>query len=220
MPEGGAQLVKSGEGMEVVRRGTKRSHTLLAYDQGPNRRPFLLLWTMPLGSFFPYFWASWDWVYLHARRQKVSTATDGIPICLLEPGDSLTFQSDVTVLKNWWTTRFLPSSTIQSLRTVKQYRHNHSRWSFIPNWRVSTGDHVIVSNCHPWFEAWLWQSSRFLLLETIWKNIFFALTFFMDLPFIQYILDQNHSTGTQSIANSEISPKTKKKLAKPPLLIW
>lgn len=36
-PRGGAQYVKNGEGMEVVRRGTKSGHTyhLLAYDQGP-----------------------------------------------------------------------------------------------------------------------------------------------------------------------------------------
>ena len=43
---GNAQLVKSGEGMEVVRRGTKRGHTyhLLAYDQGPKKtfEPFLI----------------------------------------------------------------------------------------------------------------------------------------------------------------------------------
>jgi len=38
MPEGGAQLVKSGEGMEVVR-GVRNAVTyhLLAYDQGPNK---------------------------------------------------------------------------------------------------------------------------------------------------------------------------------------
>ena len=46
VPEGSAQMVKSGEGMEVVRRGTKRGHTyhLLAYDQGPGKRfePFLI----------------------------------------------------------------------------------------------------------------------------------------------------------------------------------
>ena len=43
---GDAQLVKAGEGMEVVRRGTKRGHTyhLLAYDQGPSKifEPFLI----------------------------------------------------------------------------------------------------------------------------------------------------------------------------------
>ena len=46
IPEGSAQLVKNGEGMEVVRRGTKRGHTyhLLAYDQGPTKlfEPFLI----------------------------------------------------------------------------------------------------------------------------------------------------------------------------------
>ncbi len=45
-PRGGAQLVKSGEGMEVVRRGTRNGHTyhLLAYDQGPKKtfEPFLI----------------------------------------------------------------------------------------------------------------------------------------------------------------------------------
>lgn len=39
VPKGDAQLVKNGEGMEVVRRGTKRGHIyhLLAYDQGPTK---------------------------------------------------------------------------------------------------------------------------------------------------------------------------------------
>ena len=37
VPVGGAQHVKAGQGIEVVRRGTKRGHTyhLLAYDRGP-----------------------------------------------------------------------------------------------------------------------------------------------------------------------------------------
>ena len=46
VPQGGAQLVKKGGGMEVVRKGTKRGHTyhLLAYDQGPRKlfEPFLI----------------------------------------------------------------------------------------------------------------------------------------------------------------------------------
>ena len=45
-PTGGAQLIKNGEGMEVVRAGTKRGHSyqLLAYDQGPKKvfDPFLV----------------------------------------------------------------------------------------------------------------------------------------------------------------------------------
>ena len=45
-PEGGAQHIKSGEGHEVVRRGTERGHTyhLLSYQQGPHKsiEPFLV----------------------------------------------------------------------------------------------------------------------------------------------------------------------------------
>jgi transcriptional regulator with XRE-family HTH domain len=45
-PRGGAQHVPKGEGLEVVRRGTKRGHTyqLLAADRGPRRvfEPFLV----------------------------------------------------------------------------------------------------------------------------------------------------------------------------------
>lgn len=57
VPQGGAQLVKKGAGMEVVRKGTKSGHTyhLLAYDQGPRKifEPFLI--TMEDGrNAFPY----------------------------------------------------------------------------------------------------------------------------------------------------------------------
>jgi transcriptional regulator with XRE-family HTH domain len=45
-PGGSARLIKAGEGMEVVRRGTAKGHTyhLLSYDQGPRKRfePFLI----------------------------------------------------------------------------------------------------------------------------------------------------------------------------------
>ena len=45
-PRGGAQHVPRGQGLEVVRRGTKRGHTyhLLAADRGPRRafEPFLV----------------------------------------------------------------------------------------------------------------------------------------------------------------------------------
>ena len=46
MIEGNAQLVRAGEGMKVVRRGTRSGHTyrLLAYDQVPEKlfEPFLM----------------------------------------------------------------------------------------------------------------------------------------------------------------------------------
>ena len=64
VPVGGAQHVKAGQGIEVVRRGTKRGHTyhLLAYDRGPApqffvpRRttsipwPALTCWAPPTGT--------------------------------------------------------------------------------------------------------------------------------------------------------------------------
>src|SRR3954467_12183201 len=53
-----AQLVKRGEGLEVVRRGTKRGHTyhLLAADRGPRRlfEPFLVTLT-DKSEVFPRF---------------------------------------------------------------------------------------------------------------------------------------------------------------------
>ena len=55
---GGAQYVKKGEGMEVIRRGTKKGHSyhLLAYDQGPKKlfEPFLVTIT-GVSEVFPAF---------------------------------------------------------------------------------------------------------------------------------------------------------------------
>ena len=96
MPEGGAQLVKSGEGMEVVRRGTKRGHTyhLLAYDQGPTKlfEPFLI--TMDDASeVFPTFeHLGVEFIYMLEGRIEYR---HGQSTYLLEPGDSLTFRGDI-----------------------------------------------------------------------------------------------------------------------------
>jgi transcriptional regulator with XRE-family HTH domain len=96
MPAGGAQLVKSGEGMEVVRRGTKRGHTyhLLAYDQGPTKlfEPFLI--TMDDASeVFPTFEHPGT-EFIHMLTGKLEYR-HGQHTYLLEPGDSLTFRGDV-----------------------------------------------------------------------------------------------------------------------------
>ena len=96
MPSGGAQLVKHGAGMEVVRRGTKRGHTyrLLAYDQGPRRsfEPFLI--TMDDASeVFPTFeHPGTEFIYM--LRGKIEYR-HGQQTYLLEPGDSLTFRGDI-----------------------------------------------------------------------------------------------------------------------------
>lgn len=96
MPSGGAQLVKNGEGMEVVRRGTRRGHTyhLLAYDQGPKKafEPFLI--TMDDASeVFPTFEHPGT-EFIHMLRGRIEYR-HGRHTYNLEPGDSLTFRGDI-----------------------------------------------------------------------------------------------------------------------------
>jgi len=96
MPSGGAQLVKSGQGMEVVRRGTKSGHTyhLLAYDQGPQKtfEPFLITLEDP-GEEFPAFEHPGT-EFIHMLEGKVEYRV-GNETFVLEPGDSLTFRGEV-----------------------------------------------------------------------------------------------------------------------------
>jgi transcriptional regulator with XRE-family HTH domain len=96
MPSGGAQLVKKGEGMEVVRRGTRRGHTyhLLAYDQGPKKtfEPFLI--TMDDASeVFPTFEHPGT-EFIHMLEGRIEYR-HGQHTYMLEPGDSLTFRGDI-----------------------------------------------------------------------------------------------------------------------------
>ena len=96
MPSGGAQLVKNGAGMEVVRRGTRRGHTyhLLAYDQGSRKafEPFLI--TMDDASeVFPTFeHPGTEFIYMLKGRIEYR---HGQQTYVLEPGDSLTFRGDI-----------------------------------------------------------------------------------------------------------------------------
>ena len=96
IPEGGAQLVKGGKGMEVVRRGTKCGHTyhLLAYDQGPTKlfEPFLI--TMDDASeVFPTFeHPGVEFIYMLEGKIEYR---HGQSTYQLVPGDSLTFRGDI-----------------------------------------------------------------------------------------------------------------------------
>ncbi|MCG3202713.1 MAG: hypothetical protein NFCOHLIN_02598 [Gammaproteobacteria bacterium] len=96
VPVGNAQLVRSGAGMEVIRRGTKRGHTyhLLAYGQGPQKlfEPFLV--TMDDASeVYPAFeHPGTEFVYV--LRGKLQYR-HGSELYLLNPGDSLSFQGIV-----------------------------------------------------------------------------------------------------------------------------
>lgn len=96
MPEGGAQHVKQGQGMEVVRRGTKRGHAyqLLAYDQGPNKlfEPFLITMDDAAEVFPTFEHPGVEFIYVLDGRLEYR---HGRHTYLLEPGDSLTFQGDI-----------------------------------------------------------------------------------------------------------------------------
>lgn len=96
VPTGGAQLVKKGAGMEVVRKGTKQGHTyhLLAYDQGPKKlfEPFLI--TMDDESErFPVFQHPGT-EFIHMLKGVIEYR-HGQQTYLLNPGDTLTFQADI-----------------------------------------------------------------------------------------------------------------------------
>jgi transcriptional regulator with XRE-family HTH domain len=96
VPSGGAQLVKRNEGMEVVRRGTKRGHTyhLLAYDKGPKKtfEPFLI--TMDDASeVFPSFEHPGN-EFIYMLEGKIEYR-HGKQTYMLEPGDALSFRGDV-----------------------------------------------------------------------------------------------------------------------------
>lgn len=97
IPQGGAQLVKRGTGMEVVRRGTKCGHTyhLLAYDQGPTKRfePFLITMDDASESFPTFEHPGIE--FIHMLQGKLEYR-HGQHTYLLEPGDSLTFRGDIS----------------------------------------------------------------------------------------------------------------------------
>lgn len=92
-PSGGAQFVKSGQGMEVVRRGTSRGHTyqLLAYDQGPQKsfEPFLVTLEEQNEEFPPFEHVGTEFIYMLEGKVEYRVGNEKF---VLEPGDSLTFE--------------------------------------------------------------------------------------------------------------------------------
>ena len=93
---GNAQLVKSGEGMEVVRRGTKRGHTyhLLAYDQGPKKtfEPFLFTIDHESETFPVFEHPGTEFIYMLEGSMEYR---HGQNTYTLAPGDALTFEADI-----------------------------------------------------------------------------------------------------------------------------
>jgi transcriptional regulator with XRE-family HTH domain len=96
VPQGGAQLVKKGTGMEVVRKGTKRGHTyhLLAYDQGPRKafEPFLITMEDEAERFPTFEHPGTEFIHM---LKGVLEYRHGQHTYVLHPGDTLTFQADI-----------------------------------------------------------------------------------------------------------------------------
>ncbi len=95
-PLGGAQLVRQGEGMEVVRRGTRHGHTyhLLAYDQGPTKtfEPFLITLEDPGEQFSSFEHSGTEFIYMLVGELDYRV---GEEVFTLRPGDSLTFRGEI-----------------------------------------------------------------------------------------------------------------------------
>lgn len=95
-PEGGAQLTKAGQGMEVVRRGTEKGHTyqLLSYSRGGKQfyEPFMI--TMDDASeVFPTFsHPGQEFIYL---IEGEILYRHGNHLYQMEAGDSLSFDAAI-----------------------------------------------------------------------------------------------------------------------------
>jgi len=94
--DGSAQLVRQGEGMEVVRRGTKKGHTyhLLAYNQGPAKlfEPFLITIDHESETFPIFEHSGTEFIYMLEGEIEYR---HGQNTYVLKPGDALTFRADI-----------------------------------------------------------------------------------------------------------------------------
>jgi transcriptional regulator with XRE-family HTH domain len=91
-----AQLVKKGEGLEVVRRGTKRGHTyhLLSADRGPRKtfEPFLITLNDESEIFPDFEHPGTEMIYMLEGSLRYRHGEESY---LLKAGDALTFSGEV-----------------------------------------------------------------------------------------------------------------------------
>jgi len=91
-----AQLVKKGEGLEVVRRGTKRGHTyrLLAADRGPRKsfEPFLITLNDESEIFPDFEHPGTEMIHMLEGSLRYRHGDESY---LLKAGDTLTFSGEV-----------------------------------------------------------------------------------------------------------------------------
>lgn len=94
--DGGAQLIRAGEGLETVRSGTRRGHTyhLLAAQRGPRKifEPFLVTLNDRSEVFPGFQHPGIEFIHL---LTGVLHYRHGRHTYVLRPGDTLTFNGDV-----------------------------------------------------------------------------------------------------------------------------
>jgi transcriptional regulator with XRE-family HTH domain len=94
--EEGAQRVPAGQGLEVVRRGTKRGHTyhLLAAQRGPRKsfEPFLVTLNDKSEVFPGFQHPGTEFIYILAGSLTYRHGSHSYP---LGPGDSLSFRGEI-----------------------------------------------------------------------------------------------------------------------------
>ncbi len=94
--DGGAQLIRAGEGLETVRSGTRRGHTyhLLAAQRGPRKifEPFLVTLNDRSEVFPGFQHPGIEFIHL---LSGVLHYRHGRHTYVLRPGDSLTFSGDI-----------------------------------------------------------------------------------------------------------------------------
>jgi transcriptional regulator with XRE-family HTH domain len=95
-PDGGANFVPRGQGMDVARRGTKRGHSyeLLAYDQGPKKlfEPFLITLDDESETFPRFQHEGVEFLYMLEGKIEYRVGKNSY---LLEHGDALSFQGNI-----------------------------------------------------------------------------------------------------------------------------
>ena len=94
--DGGAQLIRAGEGLETVRSGTRRGHTyhLLAAQRGPRKtfEPFLVTLNDRSEVFPGFQHPGMEFIHL---LSGILHYRHGRHTYVLKPGDTLTFRGDV-----------------------------------------------------------------------------------------------------------------------------
>lgn len=92
----GAQLVKAGEGLEVVRRGTRKRHTyhLLAAQRGPEKKfePFLVTLTDKSEVFPEFQHPGIEFIFILSGSLTYRHGGQSYP---MSAGDALTFRGDI-----------------------------------------------------------------------------------------------------------------------------